>query len=237
MKHAILPAAVLLAAVQAIAQDNPARVFDRLLSDAVRDQRVDYALIEKKHLAALNTFLDLAERVDPKQLNDKERLAHYTNLYNASMIKAVLDRGGVAFKPSDNNFQVFKDRIVRTKDGLISLDELEHGIIRKQFRDARIHAALVCGAVSCPPLINKAYTADTLDGQLDKNVTAWLADTSRNVIDDANKTLKLSQIFEWFAEDFGGKDQVARWVSDRLGRDVSTYRVEFVPYDWSLNKP
>lgn len=237
MKPAIIAALVMLIAIPLHAQDNPAAALDGLLSEVVKDERVDYDLIKRRYIGSLDAVLDLSEKVDPAQLNEKERLAFYINLYNATMIKAVLDRGGVAFKPSDSDFQVFKDKIVRLKSGKISLNELENDIIRKQFNDPRIHAALVCGAVSCPPLIGKAYTAETLDAQLDQNVKAWLGDPTRNVIDDASKTLKLSQIFDWYAPDFGGKERLANWISDKVGRDVSGYKVEFVPYDWSLNKP
>ncbi len=237
MKYALIPVFVILTAATLRAEDNPATVWDGLLAEVVKDQRVDYSLLQRRHADSLNAVLDLSEKIDPAQLNDKERLAFYINLYNVSMIKAVLDRGGVAFKPSDNDFQVFKDKLVRLKGGKISLNDLEHQIIRKQFKDARIHAALVCAAVSCPPLIANAYRGDTLDKQLDENVKNWLADTNRNVIDDENKVLKLSSIFKWFAEDFGGEANLGKWVSDKIGRDVSGYRVEFLEYDWTLNAP
>ena len=237
MRYASLPVLTLLLCLPVRAQDNPVPVLDGLLSEVVENQRVDYDLVKRRYIGSLDAVLDLSEKIDPAQLNEKQRLAFYINLYNATMIKAVIDRGGVAFKPSDNDFQVFKDNIVRLKSGKISLNELENGIIRKQFNDARIHAALVCAAVSCPPLINKAYTEEKLDEQLDRNVKAWLTDRSRNVIDDATKTLKLSQIFDWYAADFGGKDNLAKWVGEKLGRDLSGYKVEFMPYDWSLNKP
>lgn len=227
----------MLIALPLRAQDNPAPVLDGLLSEVVKGERVDYDLVQRRYIGSLDAVLDLSEKIDPAQLNEKERLAFYINLYNATMIKAVLDRGGVGFKPSDNDFQVFKDKIVRLKGGKVSLNELENEIVRKQFNDARIHAALVCGAVSCPPLIDKAYTADNLDAQLDKNVKAWLSNPSRNVIDDKNKTLKLSQIFDWYAVDFGGKQNLGKWVGEKLGRDFAGYKVEFIPYDWSLNKP
>jgi hypothetical protein len=208
---------------------------DEIFAKTVKDGRVDYAAIQRDHLPALKAALDQLSTIDPAQLPQNDRLAFYINLYNASMIKAVLDRGGEKFEPSNEDFKVFKDPVVRLMGKPVSLDTIEHEIIRKQFKDARIHAALVCAAVSCPPLIDKAYRGDTLDKQLDENVNNWLADKSRNVIDDQNKVLKLSSIFKWFAGDFGGQANLARWVSDKIGRDVSGYRVEFLEYDWTLN--
>ncbi len=237
MRYLLIPVFLLLTALPVRAQDNPAPVLDGLLSEIVQNQRVDYDLAKRRYLGSLNAVLDLSEKIDPAQLKEKEALAFYINLYNATMIKAVLDRGGVTFKPSDNDFQVFKDKIVRLKSGKVSLNDLENEIIRKQFNDPRIHAALVCAAVSCPPLIDRAYTAENLDELLDRNVKAWLTDPARNVIDDTNKTLKLSQIFDWYAVDFGGKQNLAKWVGEKLGRDFAGHKVEFMPYDWSLNKP
>ena len=220
-----------------LAQTDPMAVLDSLLPEVVENERVDYAVVARRYKESIDAVLDLSAQIDPDGLREKDRLAFYINLYNAAMVQAVLDRGGVDFRPDRDDFKVFKDPLVRLKTGNVSLNDLENNIIRKQFKDPRIHAALVCGAISCPPLINKAYRGETLDKQLDENVKNWLADPKRNIIDDAGRTLKLSKIFDWYADDFGGKANVAKWVSEKLGRDVSGYGVEFLEYDWSLNKP
>jgi len=207
----------------------------RVLKEAVKSERVDYGSVKANHLPDLTSWLDTAATVDVKSLADKDRLAFYINLYNATMIAAVIDKNHLTFKPSDNDFAVFKEPRVKLKTGVITLDDLENKIIRPEFKDERIHVALVCGAVSCPPLLSKAYDGATLDRQLDENVAHWLIDPSRNVIDDASRTLKLSKIFEWFAADFGGSESIAGWVGRKSGRDVTGYRVEFLDYDWSLN--
>jgi hypothetical protein len=234
---AVFIAAMAPLAVAARDEVGPATLLDSLLVDVVKGERVDYELIRQRHMPQLNGILDAMAQVDPASLGEKDRLAFYINLYNATMIKAVVDRGGHAFRPDADDYKVFKDPLVRLKTGNISLNALENEVIRPQFKDARIHAALVCAAVSCPPIIDKAYRGDTLDRQLDENVKRWLADPKRNVIDDKAKTLKLSKIFDWYAADFGGKANVAKWVSEKLGRDVSGYKVEYLEYDWALNKP
>ena len=115
----------------------------------------------------------------------------------------------------------------------ISLNHLEHEIIRKQFKDPRIHVALVCAAKSCPPLLNRAYRADDLDKVLDENMKRFVTDASRNQIDDEKRELRLSKIFEWYPADFGGKDRRARLYRPlcrerrrRLPRFVSRIRLE-----------
>ena len=212
------------------------QVLDEVLKNVVVGERVDYDKLSSAYAEKLITWLASASKVDAMALGDKDRLAYFINVYNATMLKAVIDHDIKTFKPNDADFKVFKDPLVKLKTGVVSLDELENKIIRPTFNDPRVHAALVCGAVSCPPLLNHAYSGNSLDQQLDDNVSRWLSDPARNQVDDAGRVLKLSSIFDWFAADFGGKKNVSRWVSERVSRDVSGYRVEFNAYDWSLNK-
>jgi hypothetical protein len=216
--------------------DGTNKEYAAVLAASVKDGKVDYAQIARSYGKALDGYLMALAGVDVAKLDRADQLAYYINLYNATMLKAVNERGGKkSFKPSDDKFSVFDQPRVHTKADVISLNDLENKIIRPTFKDPRVHAALCCGAVSCPPLIEKPYEATTLDAQLDSNVKNWLADKSRNEINDGANVLKLSKIFDWYAADFGGKENVAKWVSSKLGRDVSSYKVEFVEYDWSLN--
>ncbi|HEX8339430.1 MAG TPA: DUF547 domain-containing protein, partial [Tepidisphaeraceae bacterium] len=210
--------------------------YARLLPAVVSAGRVDYDRLRSEYGTALDDFLNHAADVEPDKLARDERLAHYLNLYNATMLMAVIQRRTEGpFQPSDRKFDVFDEPRVRTKTGVISLNDLENKIIRPTFKDPRVHAALCCAAVSCPPLIDKPYTAAALERQLDENVTSWLADPGRNVIDDKARTLRLSKIFDWYADDFGGRANVARWVAEKTGRAVGGYKVEFLEYDWTLN--
>ncbi|HEY0008041.1 MAG TPA: DUF547 domain-containing protein [Tepidisphaeraceae bacterium] len=219
----------------AAAGNEPADLLDKILEDSVVGERIDYGIILPRHRRPLMEVLDQYARTDPASLEKDDRLAYYINLYNATMILAVLDNGHEKFKASDNDFAVFKSPRVRMAGKTLSLNELENNIIRKEFADPRIHAALVCAAVSCPPIIDEAYRGHSLDKQLNMNVQRWLANPNRNVIDFKNKTLKLSKIFEWYAEDFGGRENLAKWVGDKVGHDLAGYSVEFLEYDWSLN--
>jgi hypothetical protein len=122
-------------------------VFDAILKDVVADERVDYAKVKSKHAPQLQQYLDSLAAVDVPALPRDEQLAYYINLYNATMLNAVTDRDPAAFKPSDNDFAVFKEPIVRLKGKTVSLNDLENEIIRKQFNDPRIHAELNCAAL------------------------------------------------------------------------------------------
>ncbi len=120
--------------------------------------------------------------------------------------------------------------------GDISLDVLEKQRTLAVFRDPRAHVAFNCAARSCPPLGARAWARQPdLDRALDDAMRAFVSDSTRNRIDDAHRTLRLSRIFDWYAADFGGRAGVLRTVSRYLGRDVTAYRVEYLDYDWSLN--
>jgi hypothetical protein len=211
--------------------------FDRILSDAVRDERVDYTLIATQHRLELFNYLAKMAMVDPALLEPKDQLAYYINLYNATMINEVIQRrvNSPQWTPADNDFAVFKEAMAHTATRKLSLDELEHTVIRPTFKDPRIHSALVCAARSCPPLLNRAYRGEDLDQVLDANMKRFVADRFRNPIDDQNKQLRLSRIFDWYAADFGGPEGVVTYVSRVAGRDYSGYTVSFVDYSWELN--
>lgn len=210
---------------------------DEILRNCVAEERVDYARIKSEYLPQLNQYLAMTAEANPSAAGRDEQLAFYINVYNATMIKAVIDRDPSKFKPSDNDFAVFKEKLVQLREGTFSLNELENGIIRKRFNDPRIHAALVCAAVSCPPILARAYSERDLDQTLEDNVRRWLADPTRNQIDRANRRLKLSKIFDWYAEDFGGKEKVAAWVAGQLGDpSLSKWSVDYLDYDWTLNR-
>ena len=124
----------------------------------------------------------------------------------------------------------------------LALNDIEHKILRKRYKDARLHAAINCASASCPPLRNEAFTADKLDAQLDEQMRAFVNDAARNHVDPAQKKLELSEIFKWFAEDF---ERDAKSVQEFLIRFAPAEKAEFIrgakiryiDYDWSLNEP
>jgi len=208
---------------------------------------VDYLAVRRpENLAQLNTYLDAMAKVDDLSLPRDERLALYCNLYNAVMIKIVAERYRLGFMPSENNFRIFKEPTVRLggRDGnvgnelgrTISLDDLEHDLIRKRTLDPRIHAAVVCAAMDCPELIPEAYTPEKLDAQLQDRMTRWLTSPVHTPIDHAAKTVRPSGLFNTYNADFGGKDGAEQYIRKFLPPDTSTYKIEFRrAYDWTPN--
>lgn len=209
--------------------------FERILSAHVKEGAVDYQAIAEKDGAALDAYLDSLARVDPSSLARDERLALYLNLYNATMIDAVLDRYQDGYSVSENQFAIFDLPLVRVGGRTITLNHLEHKIIRPEFKEPRIHAALVCAARSCPPLRPEPYTAGKLDQQLDDQMRKWLADPRLNQIREGDGPIRVSEIFKWYAEDFGGVEKIGAYIDACHPAETSGRAVEFIPYDWTLN--
>ena len=226
------------AACAAAQDDRPAELhapFDALLERHVHDERVDYLAIRDRAFDQLTGYLDALAAADPAAMPRDARLAYYLNLYNATMIRAVCERLRAGYSPSDDDYGVFMAPIVRAGGGReLTLNELENSVIRApEFDDPRIHAGLVCGAVSCPPLLPKAYTAANVDQLLEQNMRRFVRDPARNRI--GNDVARLSKIFEWYPDDFGGRDGIADYVSRYAERDLDDVRIEFLEYSWKLN--
>lgn len=210
--------------------------FDEILRNSVRNERVDYLAIRDDWMPRLVSYLDHLATVDVESLSRDEQLAYYTNLYNATMIKAVIVRFRPDYSPSDNDFAVFSAEIVRLKDRTVSLDHLEKQIMLPTFNEPRIHVVLVCAAVSCPPLLPIAYTGDSIERLMEQNMHRFISDSPRSRIDVENESMQLSQIFNWYADDFGGLEHVDDYVNRYYeGADVRGFDISFLEYSWELN--
>ena len=210
--------------------------WDAILHRTVRDERVDYQAIATDHAAELHQYLAGLAEVDVARLARDEQLAFYINLYNATMVQAVLDRWRDGYSVAADGYSVFKQPLVRLKGRTVSLDDLEKRILLPTYAEPRLHVALVCGAASCPPLIPRAYRASDLDQVLDGNMRRFINDGKRNRIDRQRRRMQLSQLFHWYAEDFGGEAGVPAYVSRYYeGGDVNGFSIEFLDYSWELN--
>lgn len=235
------------AGAQAAAFDHGA--FDALLRAHVRDGRVDYDAFARA--TTFRAYLRSLERADLAALPEPERLAFWINAYNAYTIQLIVAHGErESIRNVNKTLGVlalkgpWKEPIVRAAARTLTLDDVEHEIVRKQFREPRIHFALVCAAVSCPPLRAEAYTGARLDAQLDEQARAFLLATpAANRVDPAARSVHLSPIFDWYRGDFGGDDAalgryVAAFHPPGPARELllsGDFRVHWTAYDWALN--
>ncbi len=175
-----------------------------------------------------------------------EAMAFWINAYNVLVIETVA-RGYPVESIRDLGspiWPVWKHREIAVAGQLRSLDEIEHEILRPM-GDPRVHAALVCASVSCPPLAREPWSAERLDEMFDAALARWLGDARKGVrIDRGGRRVFVSKVFDWFAEDFGDDESdllafllphVA--VADRiwLGAHRDQVEIEYLRYDWRLN--
>ncbi|MEQ8763854.1 MAG: DUF547 domain-containing protein [Planctomycetota bacterium] len=224
---------------------------DELLQEHVESGRVDYPALERSP-EPLHEYLASLQEIDPADLPTSDaRLAFWINTYNAAILSRVLE--GLDASSLISRGRLFKSDAVSVGGQALTPDEIEHQILRKQFEEPLIHFGLVCASKSCPPLRSEAYHADRVREQLADNLRAFLADESKNRLDAESHALYLSEIFDWFEDDFlaalerkgipEDDRSVVRFLrpyapsawGDAL--DDPDLEVEHQDYDWSLNGP
>jgi len=176
--------------------------------------RVDYGALKTKGASDLQGYLKQVAAPWPKSLAKNERKAALINSYNALTVNWI-----VQSYPAPSIWRTSHPftKIRHMMDGhMVSLDQIETEL--RNMRDPRIHGAVVCASLSCPPLRREAYVADKLDAQLDDNVRSWLADKSLNSFDPAARKAEISMIFDWYKGDF-----------EKAGTTVSAFLSRFAP--------
>lgn len=216
-------------------------VYAALLKAHVKDGRVDYRGFktdEKK----LSSYLIILEKTDTGSLSPDEQFAFYINAYNAWTIQLILTGypGIESIKDLGHLFQSpWKKKICRIDGKILTLDEIEHEILRPRFKDPRVHFAINCASKSCPPLYPEPFTGKELNQQLDEAAAAFINDPERNRLE--GNTLYVSKIFKWFAEDFKGdvigffRQYAKGSLKSKLDNLTNSVKIKYLEYDWSLN--
>jgi hypothetical protein len=222
----------------------------------------------KAHPERLDSFLSALKGLDTKtfeQWGREGKIAFWLNAYNSLTLKAIIDNYPI--KPSFFASLKYPHNSIRQIPGVwdkitfdvmgkeMTLTEIEHGILRKQFNEPRIHMALVCAAMGCPSLRNEPYVEDRLASQLDDQARKFLANPKKFMIDQEKEKVWISPIFKWFGNDFvekyGGdkvrsgsgdaEKAVLNFISGYVSKDDGEFirnekfKVGYLDYDWSLN--
>ena len=216
-------------------------LYVELLEKYVQNGSVDYRGFKNEE-AKLDRYLKILEETDTKKLSRDEQFAFYVNAYNGWTIKLILT-GYPGIKSIKNLGSIFKTpwkkQIARIDGDVITLDQIEHDILRPGFKDPRVHFAVNCASKGCPPLRPEPYRADILEQQLDEMTRAFINDSQRNRLE--GKTLYVSSIFKWFSEDF--HDDVVGFflkyaqgdLKKQMEESKGDIQVKYLDYDWSLN--
>jgi len=223
--------------------------FDALLrANVTPDGLVDYDAFQAA--PSFRTYLGGLYAAQPEKLEPAERLAFWINVYNAYTIELInrhSERASIRNINKTIGFSLgpWREELVRAGGRSYHLDNVEHDIVRKQFQEPRIHFALVCAALGCPPLRAEAYTGARLEAQLEDQASRFLAQSPQKTrVDLAARTLYVSPILgAWYRGDFGGDAAslgrfVARYLPAGPARDLllsGRFELRTSDYDWRLN--
>ena len=216
-------------------------LFGELLRDHVENGVVDYQGF-KNEGAKLDQYLKILEKVDTNRLSRNEQFAFYVNAYNAWTIKLILSGypGIKSIKDLGSAFRSpWKKKISYIDGDILTLDNIEHDILRPRFKDPRVHFAVNCASKGCPPLRSEPYEGSVLDQQLDEMTGAFINQPEMNRLEGRN--LYVSSIFKWFSKDFN-KEVIGFFLKyadgdlkKGLEANKERIKIKYLDYDWSLN--
>jgi hypothetical protein len=247
--------------------------FNEILGDYVSNGEVDYSALKRSRKALDELLHDFATLSDKsfKGLSEQEQIAFLINAYNAITLKVIVDNypiqasliKSIAF-PRNSIRQISGawDSIKHPLLGeQMTLNHIEHELLRKEYQQAGVHMALVCAAVSCPSLRSEAYVGARLEEQLKDQAREFLSNSSKFLLDKEKNRIYLSSIFDWFGEDFiaayqnsellkganlrnySAKEKaILAYVASHLTETDAAYirerqpEIEYLKYDWTLNE-
>jgi len=257
-----------------LAQQDEGRIFDYTDYATVLKTVVDEnAMINYRKLKAqpqqLKAFVSALGKLDRSRYDKwskKDKIAFWLNAYNGLTLKVIIDNYPI--KSSFLKSRIYPKNSIRQISGVwdkitfrvmgrnLTLEHIEHKILRANYNEPGIHMAMVCAAMGCPPLRNEPYTGAKLDEQLDDQTRRFLGHSAKFKINRGEGRLYLSPIFKWFAADFVKKyapgknigrhnkemssvlNYIAPFLSEMKKKYVlaGKYKIKYLDYDWSLNE-
>jgi hypothetical protein len=244
-------------------------VFDSLLQKYVTKGLVNYQAL-KANPALMAKYLKQLEQVNATDFENwqrEEKITFWINAYNAITIEGILRnypiQGGsilARIRFSRNSIRQISDFwdtvYIKVMGRDLTLNQIEHKILRKQFKDPRVHFAIVCASIGCPVLESRAFFTEGLEHRLDQAARNFINDPEKVRLDKEKNVLYLSSIFDWYKEDFIASDNAEKYIGryDKEERGVIEFIIKLLPeekriyikenqseikyldYDWSLNE-
>jgi len=206
--------------------------------------RIAYGKVSASDRAALKAYVEKLQGVSIRRFNRAEQRAYWINLYNATTVKVVLDH-----YPVDSILKInispglfakgpWKKKLLAVEGEGLSLDDIEHRILRPIWKDPRTHYAVNCASIGCPNLQAHAYTPANLEVLLDAGARAYVNHPRGARVEKGELTV--SSIYVWFQSDFGGEAGVLahlkQYAEPALAKKLTAIgEIEDDDYDWALN--
>lgn len=218
--------------------------WDKLLQKYVKDGTVDYKGFSSD-IKLLDGYLEKLEKEDISSYSPGQKLAFWINVYNAFTVKLILNHYPIKSIRKISN--PWGQRVWKAAGQTLSLDHIEHKILRREFKEPRIHFAIVCASIGCPNLQDFAFRGDKIKEQLALVAREFFASAKHFYIRKNGDTviIYISKIFNWFGKDFGKnkEERIAfmltyldQSTADKIKKEKSV-KIKYLPYDWNLNSP
>jgi hypothetical protein len=238
--------AILWLAPEGLAESFDHSKFDWVLKRYVDDKGlVDYNSIARDQ--QFSEYMQSLESAKVENLSYDGQLAFWLNAYNAVTVDKVIKK-----KPKKSvretlvpglwtSTKFFTTREHNVANRLLSPDDIEHEIIRKEFKDPRIHFAIICASSGCPPMPRIAYTEENVQTRLEEETRKYLNSPRGTRIDQAENTLYVSKIFTWFGDDFVQKSgSFLAFMRPYLNEETLSFierkpMISYLEYNWALN--
>ena len=211
-------------------------IFDELLQKYVNSSgRVDYNAMKKEQQQLAEYIMVLQNNPPQRSWSKDKEMAYWINLYNAFTIQSILQRYPVSSIMDLHGGNIWDKATIQIGGRAYTLNQIEKEVLLKGFKEPRVHFAVNCAAASCPPLLNRAWTASNIQGNFEKSAKAFINNPKYNKL--SAQSAKISKIFEWYANDFGGRSNIINYLNKYSTTKIkSNTTVEYLEYDWKLNK-
>ncbi|MCY4274660.1 MAG: DUF547 domain-containing protein [Gammaproteobacteria bacterium] len=227
-----------------IVNDDWNRILETYIQESDGINLFGYSKVTTDDRASLDRYIEYLASLDIFSLTPAQQFSLWTNLYNSLTIAVILDEYPVKSIRNISSSLLqrgpWKKKLVMVDGIELSLDDIEHEILRPIFGDNRVHYAVNCASIGCPNLQQTAFVHGTLDEMLDKAAREYI-NHPRGVKVNQDRLI-LSSIFKWYADDFGqGQqgviDHLLLYANDELAAALTGFsRISSYAYDWDLNE-
>lgn len=208
-------------------------IFDQLLKNNISaNGYTNYKGFIKSKPIFKSYLTSLSENIPTEKWTKEDKLAYWMNTYNAFTIKLIIDNYPIKSIKYIKN--AWDSRFFKLGNKWYNLSDIEHKILRKM-NDPRIHFGINCASYSCPPLLSRAFTAATVNNDLNYLAHQFINDKKRNIISE--NSIQVSKIFQWFSKDFKTEGSLIDYLNKYSDITIkSNAKKSFKKYNWNLNE-